>query len=109
MKPEWNLVAAQLMGRTGKQVRGAQGLQACLNLIAAPSQVRERYINHLDPTIKRGPFLPVEVSERRDGTANPVRAGRISPPRCAGPRHLGAPCVAGRSVGRDSQVAAGPH
>lgn len=55
--------------------------------MAAPSlarQVRERYINHLDPTIKRGPFLAFEV--RAVASALPFSRRLWGPPTHLTPR-----------------------
>jgi myb proto-oncogene protein len=64
----WLLVASHLNGRTGKQCR-------------------ERWLNHLDPSINKGPWSPDEVRRRRGVASNfacvlvPASSPPPAPPR----------------------------
>lgn len=45
---KWSVIAAKLKDETGKQSRVGK-------------QIRERFLHHLDPTLKKGPWTPEEV------------------------------------------------
>ena len=55
---KWSEIAKHIPGRVGKQVRPRQVLQA----IASPAtlQCRERWLNHLDPSLKHGAWTEEE-------------------------------------------------